>query len=205
MKPTKEGPLVLGIIGGSGTGKTHFADYLNQQLDGHFVEGDVIGHHALLKPEVIQAIKARYGSGVIKQEGIVDRQALGAIVFSDQEALKDLNTIMHPKMYRMIEKEIQVTDKDFVVLEAAVMIEAGFHRLVDVMFCIIADEEVRLQRLVTKRQIDESRARRMIEAGRQDCEKYGDYIIDTTLDMAVIKDEIDRIIAGLRHIPGTEH
>ena len=125
MKPIKDmkKPLVIGIIGGAGTGKTFFSEKLVKKLDAFFVEGDAVGHSTLNRPEIIQAVSHRFGMDVISPEGVVDRKSLGGKVFGDKDALKDLNAIMHPKMYRVIEEMIRETDRDLNVLEAAVIIE----------------------------------------------------------------------------------
>ncbi len=191
MKHTR--PLVLGVIGGAGTGKTHFAKYAVKHYDALFIEGDVIGHKALTEPFIIEAIQKAFGSHVIV-DGQVDRKALGQEVFGKREQLNALNAIMHPFMFKMIEEMINECDAPVVVFEAAVMIEAGFMPLVDVMFAIVADEHIRVERLTNKRQIDEGRAKNMISSGRQDYCDYGDYIIDTTLDIERIEDDIDRIL-----------
>lgn len=198
MKPTN--PYVIGIIGGSGTGKTYFAKYMKTYLQGNFIEGDLIGKEAIELPEIIEAIGSTFGRSLINKEGNIDRKALGTIVFGQREQLDKLNAIIHPVMYAIIEKRIHECQKQVVILEAAVMIEAGFDALVTSMWYIKADEDVRLERLMQNRGIESEKARKMIASGRDDYRNYSDYIIDATWGLEAIKEELDRILDEIREI-----
>lgn len=198
MKPIK--PYVIGVIGGSGTGKTHFAKYMSDYLDGYFIEADLIGREALVKPELVKAIGDTFGIEMLDEDGMVNRPKLGSVVFGHQEQLSKLNQIMHPVMYKMIEERIKTCGRPVVILEAAVMIEAGFHRLVDDMWYIKADDLVRLQRLIDKRGIDQMKARSMMASGRNDYRDYSDYIIDTTWGLESIQQELNKLLDQVREI-----
>lgn len=194
MKPTK--PLVIGIIGGSGTGKTTLAKYLQGLSDALFIEGDVVGHNLLLDHGIQSQLMARFGQDLVV-DGLVDRQRLGAIVFNNRHDLLALNHIMHPVMKETIRRQIDQTSKAVVVLEAAVMIEAGFDDLVDVMIYVKADEMIRVQRLIEGRGIDRKRALAMIKNGRKDYRDYSQIIVDTSFGIERIKKELDGLMDGL--------
>lgn len=189
-------PFVIGVIGGSGTGKTYFAKYVQSLTEGSFIEGDVIGHEVLLMSSIQQELVSSFGQGVVK-DGLVDRQCLGAIVFNDHAKLLTLNKIMHPVMKDVIREQVAKTSQHVVILEAAVMIEAGFHELVDQMVYVKADEEVRLQRLIKGRKIDRDRAIAMIHSGRGDYRDYSHIILDTSYGIELLKKELDCLIDSL--------
>lgn len=189
-------PFVIGVIGGSGTGKTYFAKYVQSLTKGSFIEGDVIGHEVLLMSSIQQELVSSFGQGVVK-DGLVDRQCLGAIVFNDHAKLLTLNKIMHPVMKDVIREQVAKTSQHVVILEAAVMIEAGFHELVDQMVYVKADEEVRLQRLIKGRKIDRDRAIAMIHSGRGDYRDYSHIILDTSYGIELLKKELDCLIDSL--------
>ena len=193
MKPTK--PFVLGVIGGSGTGKTHFAKYVTAYTQGLFIEGDLIGHEVLLYKDIQTQLIRAFGDEVVKDHQ-VDRKYLGSIVFNDHNQLDVLNKIMHPVMKALIKDRIEQASQPMVVLEAAVMIEAGFDALVDMMVFVTADEEVRLKRLIERRGINRDRAMSMIRSGRDDYRGYSQIVVDTTYDIEIIKKEIDCLIDG---------
>ncbi len=189
-------PLVMGVIGGSGSGKTHFANYVKDLTCGLFIEGDVIGHEVLLDKNIQAQLIEAYGDSVVK-EGQVDRKMLGSIVFNDRSQLEVLNKIMHPVMKEIIREHISKSSEQMIVLEAAVMIEAGFHPLVDVMVYVKADEAVRLERLTKGRGIDYDKARSMINSGRADYRTYSQVVLDTTYGIEILKKELDCLIDGL--------
>lgn len=188
--------MVIGIVGGPGTGKTYLALYLTTRLQALFIEGDATGHQMLEDKAVQSALVAAFGENVVK-EGQVDRGYLGDIVFKDREALQTLNAIMHPRMKALIGETIGATDKPFVVLEAAVMLEAGFDAFVDLMIEVRADEAIRLKRLTENRQIDRARAKGMMASGRKDYHRYSHMTVDTSCGIEIIKKELNRCLDGL--------
>lgn len=129
MKPNKH--FVLGLVGGSGTGKTYIGRYIASKLQGlFFIEADLIGHDLLLETSIKASLIETFGDAIIT-EGEINRKALGAIVFNKQDQLDLLNEIMHEAMYQKIAKLIMETPKKFIVLEAAVMIESKLYNLID--------------------------------------------------------------------------
>ncbi len=189
-------PLVIGVIGGSGSGKTYFANYVQDLTGGLFIEGDAIGHEVLLEKNIQAQLVTAYGDPVIK-EGQVDRKMLGSIVFNDRNQLEVLNKIMHPVMKEIIRERINNSTEQMIVLEAAVMIEAGFSLLVDVMVYVTADEAVRLERLTKRRGIEDDKAQSMINSGRADYRSYSQVVLDTTYGIEILKKELGGLIDGL--------
>lgn len=192
MKQNKK-PYVIGIIGGAGVGKTFVGQYMCQSLHGHFIEADKIGHQVLKQENVIKMIVNRFGQEIVKAGGI-DRRELGNIVFNDNNHLIALNKIVHPIMYDVIESHIRQTDSDYVVLEAAVMIEAKFYHLVDKMILLTSNDKVRMNRLINKRMIAEEKAKAMIQAENDAYMDYADEVVDTSDDIQGYKEELDRIL-----------
>lgn len=189
--------FVIGIIGGAGVGKTYVADYLCKQLNATFIEGDKVGHRTLELSEIKAMLKGEFGEDIVKED-VVDRQELGSIVFNDKKSLRSLNAIMHPTMYGLIKEDITKSTKAYVVLEAAVMIEAKFYELVDKMLLLEASKETRLVRLTESRRIDTSRATSMIKAENPLYRAYADIVIDTSKGFNGYKEELDRFIDTLQ-------
>lgn len=142
--------VVIGVTGGIGTGKSTVTSIL-RELGAVVIDADKIGHEAY-KPgtpawqEVVEA----FGKEILLPNGEVDRKRLGSIVFSDPKALARLNAIMHPKMFRMAQERIQqakAQGHQVIVLEAAVLLEAGWDPLVDEIWVVTAPEEVAVQRV----------------------------------------------------------
>jgi dephospho-CoA kinase len=177
--PWKHGPIpVIGLIGGIGAGKTRVSALLAEQ--GAFViDADAVGHALLDQRPVRDQVVARFGKEILHRtpgdgpedaaEGeaspTIDRLALGAIVFADPAALRQLEAILHPKMRRTFERAIARTVRRgrarAVVLDAAILLEAGWDSLCDRILFVDAPRDIRLARLsATRGWSDETLARR---------------------------------------------
>ncbi|PKM66376.1 MAG: dephospho-CoA kinase [Firmicutes bacterium HGW-Firmicutes-2] len=193
----KQNSHVIGVIGGAGTGKTYMSKYLTEKLDAMFIEGDQIAHELLMSEAIIKKICEYFGDMVV-ENGKINRSKLGKIVFSDKQSLLALNEIMHGDMYKMIEEKITTTDKKYIIFEAAVMIEAGFSKLVHTMICLIAQRDIRLKRLVSSRSIDYEKAESILMSQRDDYVNYADYIFDTSEGIDPIKNHLEEMLIEIR-------
>lgn len=141
---------VIGLTGGIGTGKSEVSGIL-RGLGAVVLDADMVGHEAY-KPrsEIWREIVAIFGDGVLQPNEEIDRKALGAVVFGDTEARVKLNSIMHPRMAKIIENrigEFRDQDVNVVVLEAALLLEAGWQHLVDEIWTTTAPEELVIDRV----------------------------------------------------------
>lgn len=203
MKPNKH--FVLGLVGGSGTGKTYIGRYIASKLQGLFIEADLIGHDLLLETSIKASLIETFGDAIIT-EGEINRKALGAIVFNKQDQLDLLNEIMHEAMYQKIAKLIMETPKKFIVLEAAVMIESKLYNLVDQLWYLEADKGIKVSRLTKHRSIEANKALSMIELSRKDYMNYADIKFDTTDGLEAFKIRlISRLTISRRIIMTTKY
>ena len=139
--------IVIGLTGGIGTGKSEVARILGE-FGAHIIDADKLGHSAYLPhSEIWEEVVKAFGDGVLLPDGQIDRKRLGCIVFYDPEKLTKLSQIMHPRMGQMVANLIKEEDADVVVVEAAVLLEAGWDQLVDEVWCTEAAEEIVIDRL----------------------------------------------------------
>src|SRR5262245_20394640 len=162
MKP------VIGIIGGIGSGKSAVADIM-QKLGGHLISADQLGHAALLQSDAKAKLVARWGGRILDVQDNPDRKAIGRIVFSNQEALRALEAIVFPFIEKGIIDEIANAqaraDVKWIILDAAIMVETGWHKHCDKIIFVDSPRELRLARLKEKRGWDEK------ELERRECMK----------------------------------
>jgi dephospho-CoA kinase len=156
------GPIpVIGLVGGIGAGKSLAAAALAER-GVRVLDADAVGHALLAQRPARERVVARFGPGVLRadEEGVegsepeVDRAILGRIVFADPVARRDLEAILHPAMRKTFERAIARAARaglPGVVLDAAVLYEAGWDRLCDAVLFIDAPRDVRLARLATAR------------------------------------------------------
>ncbi len=157
--------MVLGITGGSGCGKTTLLR-LVQEKGGLVLGCDAI-YHVQLKTnrQMLAAIDARF-PGTVK-DGVLDRKALGAIVFSDDDALRDLNRITHGAVKKAV-MEILAQKPALAAIDAIGLFEGGLAELCDVTVAVTAPEEARIARLMARDGISEGYARMRIHAQHDD-------------------------------------
>ena len=115
------------------------------------IEADLLGHDAYRpNSQIWRDVVAAFGEGILQRTGEIDRKRLGAIVFNDTEAMDGLNAIMWPHIAERVREEINHSRQDgtkVVVVEAALLLEAGWDSMVDEIWVTWSLEETVLDRL----------------------------------------------------------
>ena len=146
---------VLGLVGGIGAGKSTVANALVRH-GGKVVAGDPLGHEALEQPDILARVTEIWGDrGILKPDGKVDRKKFGRIVFPSPVERSRLEHLVHPYIEQRIREEIDKVIADsaarFVVLDAAIMLEAGWDGVCDKLIYVDAPRSVRLERVQQQR------------------------------------------------------
>jgi dephospho-CoA kinase len=159
--------IVIGLTGGIGTGKSEVARIL-ENLGAVIINADQVGHRAYIPhSEAWDEVVKAFGERVLQPSGEIDRKELGAIVFADPGQLARLNQIMHPRMARMVSDQIETLRKEgaaAVVLEAAVLFEAGWDSLVDEVWTTESPANAVVDRLKARNGLDRAEVVKRIEA-----------------------------------------
>jgi len=157
--------MIIGITGGSGCGKTTLLEEIAEQ-GGLVLDCDAIYHQLLAHDEaLLSAIEARFPGAV--EKGVLQRKKLGAIVFSDAQALLDLNKITHSAVREEILRRLEA-NPGLAAIDAIALFEGGLSELCDVTVAVTAPEEHRIQRLMARDNIPEDYARSRIAAQHSD-------------------------------------
>ena len=153
--------MIIGITGGTGCGKTTALEVISQ-LGGLVLDCDAI-YHDLLKTnrDLLGQIAARFPGTV--EDGVLLRKKLGQLVFSDPQALSDLNGITHRFVCQAV-KEALKDHPPLAAIDAIALVESGLSRLCDVTVAVTAPVEVRVARLMVRDNIPGSYARARIAA-----------------------------------------
>lgn len=157
--PARSHIPVIGVVGGIGSGKSFFAQTLAKLKNLVIVNGDTVGHAMLERPEIRQRIHERFGDRVITADGNINRRALGQMVFGETpdhvRAKTDLEAIVHPplaaELHRQILEAQAAGHAEAIILDAAILLEAGWRKFCDALVMIDAPPEVRWQRVRTTR------------------------------------------------------
>ena len=194
---------VIGLVGGIGAGKSTAAATF-ALLGCTLLDADRIGHELLQCDDVRDDIRRRWGPDVFTPDGSVDRAALGEKVFADADELAALNVIMHPRIRSALIAGIDEARRSgagAVVLDAAVLFEAGWDDLCTAVVFVSADETQRVQRVYTGRGWDrstwESRERRQksldFKAGK--CQ----YTMDNSSSVSHLRAEVRQLLDRIVH------
>ncbi len=175
---------VIGLTGGIGTGKSTVSQFL-AELGAVILDADKVGH-AAIKPDtqVWREVVAAFGDQILTPTAEIDSKKLGGIVFGNAESLARLNRIMHPRMRDMMQDRIEEyrrQGKEVVVLEAAVLLEAGWTSLVDEVWVTVAPEPTVLKRLMERSGLSEQETLARIRSQLSSAErlKSADVVVDT--------------------------
>ena len=171
--------MIFGITGGTGCGKTTALQAI-RELGGIIIDCDAV-YHALLQTDkaLLQKIETRF-PGTVKA-GVLDRKALGRVVFSDKQALLDLNAISHKAVKQEVLRMLENAPK-LAAIDAIELFDGGLAALCDFTVAITAPEEDRIQRLLSRDGITREYAVNRIRAQkpesyfRENC----DYILENT-------------------------
>ena len=178
--------LKVGLTGGLASGKSFVANCF-ARWGAHVQHADKVGH-AVLEPggEAYADVVRRFGDGILRADGTIDRKALGAIVFADPEKLALLNALVHPHVFarqRAFFQDVERKDPGgIVVVEAAIMVETGSYKNYDRLVLAVCPPEVQIARFLQRAGATEEAARVRMARQLPLAEKVplADYLIDTS-------------------------
>ena len=180
--------MIIGLTGGIASGKSTVATTL-KSWGAYVIDADKLGHRAYVKgTDAFHKVVAQFGEDVVGADGEVDRRALGAKVFGEGGSLKQLTDIVWPAIYDMAAAEIkQSLDSNpnaVVVLEAAVLIEAGWQSLVDEIWVTTVDPSTAIERASARDGVDADAVQARIDAQLSNAERTAEaaVVIDNSAD-----------------------
>lgn len=180
-------PPVIGILGGIGSGKSSVVRHVSD-LNLLIIDADRIGHDLLLNSDIKAQIRTTFGASVFDDREDVDRSGLAEVVFGtsveQRKALKQLEQILHPAIRRQIQSQIETAsrDVDAVVLDAALLLEAGWDAACNWLIFVDTPAEIREQRVIRNRGWSaEELARREATQWTIDAKRdQADFIVDNS-------------------------
>jgi dephospho-CoA kinase len=193
---------VIGLIGGIGSGKSRVATELARH-GGTIISGDKLGHEALHDPDIKAAVIRHWGNDIVDSDGNVDRRRLGKIVFADASERQELEKLAFPFIERRIREEIDKARRDrqaaLIVLDAAVMLEAGWNKHCDRFVYVQVPRAIRLQRLTQQRGLNEADviARENAQWPDAEKEKRADFVIDNSGSPEELAHNVDELVKQL--------
>lgn len=173
-------PVIIGLTGGIAAGKSTASAFL-KTLGGIIIDADIIAkkeinHNKILKAKLVKT----FGKSIYFKNGRLNRKALAAIVFDNEEKLKTLNKITHGAV---LEKTGEIIKENpnagFIVIDAPLLIESGAHKMCDKVILIVSEPGLRLERMLKRDNLKKADAEKRIASQMKDGEKskFADYVI----------------------------
>ncbi len=186
-------PVVIGLTGGIGCGKSHVRETL-VALGAEGIDADKVAHEVMAPgaPAYV-ALIAAFGPEIVAPDGSIDRAKLGALVFRDRDALAKLEGIVHPAVYAATKARVENSKAPLVVIEAIKLLEAGLSvQLCDQVWVVTCSEAAQLDRLARSRGMaaDEVRRRRANQMPHEEMARAADRIIDTNGTLAETEEQV---------------
>ncbi len=172
----KQNKRVIGITGTIASGKSTVSRYLEGKHHIPRIDADQVGHIVL--EEKKEELAAAFGKEIL-EEGKVSRPKLGAIVFTDPAKLQQLNQMMHPAICEHIQSWITETHAQILVVEAIELLRSEIKDMVDEVWVVYADPEIRIRRMMQERGLSEEEARKRVQSQWDDASyrRAADYVI----------------------------
>ena len=199
--------IVIGLTGGIGSGKSEVSRML-KEFGAEIIDADRVGHEAYLpNTETYDKVVAEFGDDILQTDGAIDRKKLGARIFAEPEARERLNAIVHPRMYAMVEERIQRLREQSaaaVVLDAAILIEAGWDSLVDEVWVVAAPEEMVVQRIGQRNGLPAEQVRQRVRAQitSEERARHAAVVIDNNEGLDELSAQVQEVWTG--HVKGRD-
>lgn len=192
---------VIGITGSVGSGKTTVAKILKEYWNAHLIITDDVAKELMTRGNIsYRFIVEFFGDGILDSNQEIDRKKLGEIVFADKSALIKLNSFTHPYVREFVLEEIKrvktLNEASFIVVETALLIEAGYQEFCDEVWYVTAKDSTKRQRLKVSRGYSDEKIDSILQNQLSDDEyrKYCKVVLPNDGDIAAIKNEIQNLL-----------
>lgn len=158
--------MIIGVTGGSGTGKSTVSDYL-KKAGFYVIDADSVAHSVMESGSpCLNEVLDFFGNEYLNSDGSLNRKKLGSKVFEDKNLLEKLNEITHK--YIIKEIEFLALKHPFVVIDAALLFESGLSKLCDKTIFVSCIKEIRIKRIMARDNVTEQYASSRINAQKDD-------------------------------------
>ena len=200
--------LRVGLTGSIAVGKSYVSSVF-AELGCHVLDADQTAREVVLPGTPgLNAVVDHFGREVLGDDGGLDRQHLGELIFADAEQRQQLNAILHPFIIAKqdeVMREWQAVDPDGIaIVDAALMIESGGYKRFDKLIVVHCRPEVQLERLMLRSGLSLQEAKQRIDSQmpQEEKQRYADFLIDTSDGFESTRQRTEDVYKQLRQLVG---
>ena len=190
--------MIIGVIGGVGSGKSTVLDYLEKQYGADIIKSDDVAKELMLPgKEIFQKVAEEFPE-VVDENGI-NKEKMATLIFSNEERRKKINSISHPATIQEIRKRMKESQADIVVVESALLIGTGLEEECDEIWFVFCERDKRIKRLMESRGYSKEKSESIIDKQPTD-EEYNlvaDEFLDNSYAPVDTQEKIDIILSTL--------
>ena len=192
--------MIIGITGGSGTGKSSACTYFDR-MGYVIIDADTVAREVCAPgTECLAELVAYFGGDIVDGDGTLMRKKLGSLVFADSSKLMALNEITHKHIIKSIKEKIADNEGRDIVVDAPLLLETGLDSLCDVTLCVISSADNRISRIMARDGISAEDAQNRIQSQKDDS-----YYISRCDHTVTNNGSPDELIHKLSRIFGGDH
>lgn len=190
-------PLIVGITGGIGTGKSSVSKYL-MSLGFKVIDTDIISKEVANTSSFIESVRLVFGEEFI-ENGRLNRKKMGELIFNHKEANKELNSLIHPIIKKKVVEEINKCNQKIVFVDVPLLYESGFDDLCHKVICVYANIDINIDRLMNRDDLtlDDAMVRINSQMDLDIKKQKAHFIIDNSLDLCYTYSQVDKVINKL--------
>lgn len=187
--------MIIGVMGGVGSGKSTVLNYLENNYEANIIEADKVAKEVMLPGnDVYNEIVKTFPEVIVDNN--IDSKKLAEIVFNNKEQLEKLNSITHPGAVKEIVSRIKSSKNRIIVVESAILLGSGVEQYCDELWFVFCNRDTRIKRLIQTRGYSKEKCISVIESQPADEEynKAADEFIDNSYSEENTREQIDLIL-----------
>lgn len=192
---------IIGITGGVGAGKSQILSYIQDHYHSRIVRADEVAHLVKEPGQVCyKGLIDLLGEKILNEDGTIHKGKMAELIFSDKKLLEKVNALIHPEVKKYILNQIQLEQQrgevEYFFIEAALLIEEHYDEIVDELWYIHADIDVRKQRLMQSRNYSEQKVADIMrgQLREEDFRKHCKEVISNNGDLEETYKQIKQIM-----------
>lgn len=196
--------LIVGLTGGIASGKSLVTRVL-RDLGAHVIDADKIVHGLLgAGQDACREVVHHFGPAILQPDGSIDRRKLGDIIFNHPEERAWLNQCIHPRVFEVYSHQVKhISERQpdaIVVMDAALLIETGYHKHMDKLIVVYASREDQVKRLMERDRFtrEQAMARISSQMSLDEKRRYADFVIENTGTRDEAEQQTREIFAKLK-------